>query len=391
MFYDERCNTSHQRVLASLSFFSFLLRSLSIQIYIACSRFFLVQPNHPTPKGDDGSCPAVAALKRGLRWDDDLDDSASATTGLTLLYYAVASNDILAVAKLAWSPGAAWMLNKRVRSKGYPALGVVGGAGVLHTAMFLAGPEVVISLLKAGADPVARDVNGVDPFMCACVFGRARLVSLWLQQHGQWDLERESNFGSTALNVAAFFGPNKIPTVKILLDKGADLLAVTYAGNTTLTSAAENEDADPDMLRLVLTALKSLHSAPGTATVTVGINTRRKPRKMASKFVRLVCRVLRWTGIGRGSSLVEIIAHDSGGTALHAAAIRGDAAAVQVLIEAGADPRIRTATGLDVLAISRVFGPFPRVEQELKKAANRRSAAQKHDNIRDSTPARSSK
>ena len=52
-------------------------------------------------------------------------------------------------------------------------------------------------------------------------------------------------------------------------------------------------------------------------------------------------------------------------TPLMAAARRGDAKAVGMLIEAGADRKAHNVIGLDALAISKAFGPFPDVEAML--------------------------
>ena len=88
-------------------------------------------------------------------------------------------------------------------------------------------------------------------------------------------------------------------------------------------------------------------------------------------------RMRRWMArqpllgrLGLAGPGVEVKAHMKGRTALHYAAKRGDAAAVSYLIESGADPKIETATGLNALAYSRLFGPFPRVEKLLHDETN---------------------
>ena len=67
--------------------------------------------------------------------------------------------------------------------------------------------------------------------------------------------------------------------------------------------------------------------------------------------------------------MVTHIAMLNRSTPLMAAARRGDAKAVRMLLEAGADRRVRNAIGLDALAVSRAFGPFPDVEAVLSGEA----------------------
>ena len=62
------------------------------------------------------------------------------------------------------------------------------------------------------------------------------------------------------------------------------------------------------------------------------------------------------------SGVIKYLANGPGGTALHCAAGRGDVAIVRQLLNAGADPTIRTDLGLDVVAFSKMMGPFPAVE-----------------------------
>ena len=49
-----------------------------------------------------------------------------------------------------------------------------------------------------------------------------------------------------------YMGANKLETVKVLLDAGASLDFRTFTGGTCLTGAVENEDSDPDVVRVIL-------------------------------------------------------------------------------------------------------------------------------------------
>ena len=163
----------------------------------------------PEPEKDAGETliesGAVAALKRGLRWGGAGEDGGQ-TSGWTLLLYAALSNDVAAVAELARAPGSKWMVNKGLRSKGHPKLSMAGGGTPLIVAMAFAGPEVVCSLLEAGADPQTCDANGMGPVMVASACGRTELVSLWLEHHPKWDLERRGKlFGKFVMYILLNF------------------------------------------------------------------------------------------------------------------------------------------------------------------------------------------
>ena len=73
---------------------------------------------------------------------------------------------------------------------------------------------------------------------------------------------------------------------------------------------------------------------------------------------------------GSRNNLVMHIAMLNKSTPLMAAARRGDAKAVQILLNAGADRTMRNAIGLDALSISRVYGPFADVDAILSEESS---------------------
>ena len=76
-----------------------------------------------------------------------------------------------------------------------------------------------------------------------------------------WDLSRQNTvLGGCALAIGVYMGANKLETVKILLDAGASLDWRTFAGGNVLTNAVDNEDSDPDVVRIVLEKMKSSFS-----------------------------------------------------------------------------------------------------------------------------------
>ena len=235
----------------------------------------------------------VAALMSSLRWTTRDDAVAGNKNGWTLLQYACFKDDAAAVAKLVQGPDTSWMVNTSSRSEGYPQLGLYGGLTPLHAAMSYAGTDVVVSLLEAGAVPTARCSTGHDPFMTACQFGRADLVDVWLQYNKGWDLERVDDYDSTVLNTAVYFGGNKTAIVRKLLEAGADLHLIDSNGVTLLMTAMANEDADMEMLQLLVEALRE--NFPTRGRKAVGINTRALPRTRKKRWLGFESRSVRGT------------------------------------------------------------------------------------------------
>ena len=79
-------------------------------------------------------------------------------------------------------------------------------------------------LLSAGANPNVEDRNGVDPLMYACYYGRNSNIKFWLKRFKEWDIHRGNHAtGANALTLALSQGPNKLETLKILLNSGVDV------------------------------------------------------------------------------------------------------------------------------------------------------------------------
>eukprot|EP00947_MAST-08B_sp_MAST-8B-sp1_P002714 g2714.t1 len=87
---------------------------------------------------------------------------------------------------------------------------------------------------------------------------------------------------------------------------------------------------------------------------------------MAWRFVYAMAKFLYRFNLTK-SALIKYLANCPGGTPLHGAAGRGDVAIVRQLLKAGADPTIRTDLGLDVVAFSKMMGPFPAVEAAIRE------------------------
>ena len=156
-------------------------------------------------------------------------------------------------------------LESRIRKEGYVALGIPGETTALDDCDdAIASPEVVSMLLEYGANVESVDVMGNDACMFASIFGRPKNLQCWLEKVKDWDLNRQNTVvGGCALGNAVYMGANKLETVKVLLDAGASLDFRTFSGGNVLINAVDNEDSDPDVVRVVLEKMKSSCSRKG--------------------------------------------------------------------------------------------------------------------------------
>ena len=254
------------------------------------------------------------------------------------------------------------VLESRLRKEGYTALGLAGEVTALMIAMASASPEVVSMLLESGANVESVDVMGNDACMFASMFGRPKNLKCWLEKVKDWDLNRQNTmFGGSALGHAVYLGANKVESVKVLLDASASLDFRTFGGGNALTCAVENEDSDPDVVRIILEKVKSSCSPKEFSSI---VNYKKKSSTFKWKTIRFVAKALYRTGVSK-TVLMEYLAVQSGTTALNLAVMRGDVEIVKILLESGADPYIKNDLGMNAFALCEAAGPFPSVMKEL--------------------------
>ena len=251
-------------------------------------------------------------------------------------------------------------LESRVRKEGYIALGVPGEASTLIAAMITASPEVVSMLLESGANVGSVDVNGQDGFMLASAFGRPKNLQCWLERVKDWDLSRQNTvLGGCALANAVYMGANKLGTVNALMDAGASLNYRTFAGGNVLIGAVDNEDSDPDVVRIVLEKIRPLFSEK---EFTSFVNYRYKASTFKWKVLYFVSKNLNRTGLSK-SGLMYAMSLWPGTTALSFAVMRGDVEIVKILLENGADPFVENDLGMNAFDLCDKAGPFPSVNK----------------------------
>ena len=173
------------------------------------------------------------------------------------------------------------------------------------------------------------------------MFGRIKNAKFWLKQFPKWDLNRRNIVGGTALGVAAYIGPKKLEMMKYLISQGARDDMITYNGTSMLMSACMNEDADLDVVKLLLN-----RNAP--------INLRIRPRTKMWRAIYLFSTLSFRSGVNK-SILMQSLAERQGRTALHYAVRRGDLQLVEILLSMGADPSVKDNAGMSAQDICMSF------------------------------------
>lgn len=253
----------------------------------------------------------------------------------------------------------------------------IGDAPELHRAAEADRSDLVLSLLKRGADLEEKDERGWTPLNVAANFGNLGVVVTLLAAKanieatttrtrytalhtaavkGQtavlelllWkgaDIAAVTGRGWTALNVAANAGHHDV--VKSLLDRGADIHAVTTKGGwTALHTAAVQGD--------VSNALLLLRRGANIKAVTLkGFNAL---HCAAHAGHGQVVRAL----LEQQANIYSVVG-SSGYTALHLAVIQAHDGVLTVLLRGGADALAKTKDGLTALDLLATLEKFDSV------------------------------
>lgn len=197
--------------------------------------------------------------------------------------------------------------------------GPAGTTPLMYAALYSDAAMVKV-LLGGGADPNAANDAGATALMWAV--HDPEKTGLLLERGAH--TEAKGDDGRTALIIAAS-RVGSAPVIRMLLDHGARANAVTANRTTALREAANA--ADPEVMRLLIGRGADVKA---DAAAALGNALRARCRSCAELVIDAVDR--------RGLS-----------DALHSLAIRGDARAVRLLLERGADPNVSNADGLTAL------------------------------------------
>ncbi len=234
----------------------------------------------------------VAAAADLLR----VDANANATTdlGVTPLWLA-AENGSLEMTELLLDAGAD------------PGIALLSGETIVMTAAQSGNGAVVRALLSAGADPNAAVTREQTALMWAANRGHAEAVAA-LIEHGA-DIEARSLIRDHYVKSEKEQDSNDDYKHWVQLGGNTPLMFAARAGNLVSARHLINAGADVNAVNAFGTGVLILAAHGGN-----------------SELVRLLIE-----------SGADVNADSSGHTALHAAVLRGDLAAVNVLLDAGAD------------------------------------------------------
>ena len=138
---------------------------------------------------------------------------------------------------------------------------------------------------------------------------------------------------------------------------------LSHSGSSVLMSACENEDADPNVVELLLNR-------------STNINRRRRARSIKWYTISNVAKaIIRFTP--SSSVLLRQIALESGSTALHHATLRGDMEIVELLLSAGADPTLENDLGQDAAAMCKSYPELQGILQKRERMMKLRGSAKK--------------
>lgn len=159
------------------------------------------------------------------------------------------------VAKMKLTPTILWLLvgllagcgkspekaKLELASKGIP----VTDAALLEHSKSRASQSTAKELLIAGADPNARQANGMTVLMSAALNGQVETVAELLKRGADMEIEVR---GYTALITAVSSGSKEV--VELLLAKGAKVNYKTETGNTALRAARGGKQAEIEQILL---------------------------------------------------------------------------------------------------------------------------------------------
>ena len=238
----------------------------------------------------------------------------------------------------------------------WPQVSMAKHTTVLHVAMIWSSPAAVGMLLDARADPHAVDKTvGHNALMKACLNGRDDQVALWLDRFPLCNLEQKDHglSGMSALHWALYHAPTSA-AARLLLSRGASVASKSSSGRTVLHSLTLNEDCEAGMLATLLERIDG----------HFGVDAPIAPRGLKWALLNMLFTYKYRSGLRSKRPVPKFTVHVAflrSSTALHCAARRGDAGAIRLLLEAGADPQRKNGLGLNAASVcTEYMGPMYR-------------------------------
>ena len=228
----------------------------------------------------------------------------------------------------------------------------------IRTALFGSAGDLT-GLLDAGLDGNSTTARGTTPLMAAVL--DPEKVRLLLARHA--DVRARGQSGMDALTIAAsFFGTSE--SIGALLDAGAAIQAPDGVHVRRTPIVAASLAGDPDTVQLLLRRGARPSAEALSEAITFGytdvVRTLVEAGADAGGVDRTGINLLHWATITNRATLIPVLARagvpvnaidEAGFTPLmYAATIdQGDTDALEALLRAGADVRIRNADGRTAL------------------------------------------
>jgi len=220
----------------------------------------------------------------------------------------------------------------------------------LANAVLASDVDRIRFLVEKGADVNAHDAQGYSALQAAARNRNDKLIPLLIELKA--DVNGRDRDGFTALIHAA--ERNHVPTIQALVAKGADLEASVDGGFGPLSLAIESGKLLAAKALIELGA--NVNAAAGNDRVTpimvtasqlaVGEAAKEIERRQGLRSTDIATALVE-----RGANVNAVNAH--GVSALMIAAARGNIPMIGLLLEAGADPNLKSQAGKTAIDIAR--------------------------------------
>ncbi|MEW6411943.1 MAG: ankyrin repeat domain-containing protein [Candidatus Zixiibacteriota bacterium] len=218
------------------------------------------------------------------------------------------------------------------------------GEGVLHYAAFGGNLELVKKLVDMAQDPLAKSTEGSTPLHSATGGGWPSVVEYLLAKGADVNAA-DAEGGTPVLNVVwelyRLETDSAVATLRLLVDKGADLNCKTVNQETPLVIAVYRSNPEVVSFLLDNNADPNIANPDGNTPLMLAVT------RGDDDIARLL--------LNKGAS-VDIKDNHYGATALHMAACKGNLDVVKVMLELATDINVKDNDGHTPLYYAGRYG-----------------------------------